>query len=191
MSEAQFEPSPELRLWVQQAFLEEDGPLHNPDHGHLRRARIGFLWTNVPNTKQGKSVAGTAEIPSSQGSVWGKARAKYQLDGWFRDRLHFLITLDASYAFECDDVHFAALIDHELYHCAQARDIFNCPRFTKDGDPVFALRGHDAEEFVGVVRRYGVGAAASGVAELVAAASLTPEIARIKISQACGTCLAR
>lgn len=184
-----FEPSPEMREWVEASYLTEDGLLYNPDHRHLARARLGFLWTNVPHKKQMKRVAGTAEMPASQGNVWAKARGQYQLDQWFRQPLHFLIILDASYALECDDVHFAALIDHELYHCAQAVDAFGCRRYNKEGEPVFSMRGHDVEEFVGVVRRFGIGAAEDAAAQLVAAAGIAPEIAAIKVSQACGNCL--
>ena len=184
-----FAPSPQLMSWVKTVYLTEDGPLYNSDHRHLARARIGFLWTNVACKKQGKSVAGTAEIPGGQGSVWSKARAAFQLFEWFRQPLHFLITLDATYALECDDVHFAALVDHELYHCAQAVDASGCRRYNKEGEPVFSLRNHDVEEFVGVVRRFGIGAAAAGTAQLVAAAGKDPEIAEIRLSQACGNCL--
>lgn len=184
-----FAPAPALMEWAKASYLTEGGLLYNSDHRHLARARIGFLWTSVPCKKQMKTVAGTAEIPGGQGSVWGKARAKFQLFEWFRQPLHFLITLDAGYALDCDDVHFAALIDHELYHCAQAVDAFGCRRYNKDGDPVFSMRGHDVEEFVGVVRRFGIGAAAAGAAQLVAAAGTAPEIAEIKIAQACGNCL--
>ncbi|WP_267902481.1 putative metallopeptidase [Sinorhizobium meliloti] len=41
--------------------------------------------------------------------------------------------------------------------------------------PVFTVRGHDVEEFVGVVRRYGADAA--GVRAIVDAANRPPEIA--------------
>ena len=116
----QFAPSPTLAHWVHQQYLTEGGLLHNPDHSHLQQAKIGFLWTNVPNKRQMHAVAGTAEMPTSQGGVWAKARARYQLMQWFRQELHFLITLDSRYAAEADDMHFAALVDHELYHCAQA-----------------------------------------------------------------------
>jgi hypothetical protein len=80
-------------------------------------------------------------------------------------------------------------VEHELYHCAQVLDLFGMPRFRRDdGKPIFAMRGHDAEEFVGVVRRYGVGVAAGGVAELVKAANEVPTVARAAIGLACGTC---
>ncbi len=187
-SQHRFAPSPALSEWVKTAYLAEDGPLFNPDHQHLQRARIGFLWTNVPCKKQMRSVAGTAEIPGGRGSVWSKARVQYQLDQWFRFRLHFLITLDAPYALECDDIHFAALVDHELYHCAQAVDAFGCRRYTKDGDPVFSLRGHDVSEFTGVVRRFGMEGASAGVKEFVEAANQPPQFSAASISRVCGSC---
>nr|WP_271894430.1 putative metallopeptidase [Phyllobacterium sp. IY22] len=47
-------------------------------------------------------------------------------------------------------------MEHELYHAGQDRDSFGAPKFRKStGLPVFILRGHDIEEFIGVVRRYG------------------------------------
>lgn len=52
--------------------------------------------------------------------------------------------------------------------------------------PKLKLRGHDVEEFVGVVRRYG---ASEEVQAIIDAASEKPEVARLNISRACGTCL--
>ncbi|WP_420376855.1 putative metallopeptidase [Sinorhizobium medicae] len=51
------------------------------------------------------------------------------------------------------------------------------------------MRGHDVEDFVGVVRRYGADAA--GVRAIVDAANRPPEIARANIAHACGTCQLR
>ena len=82
-----------------------------------------------------------------------------------------------------------ALAEHEMYHCGQERDEFGAPKFRKSGLPAFAMRGHDVEQFVGVVRRYGAGAA--GVMAMVDAANRPPEIADIRIAQACGTCRLR
>ena len=96
----------------------------------------------------------------------------------------------AVYCQGASDVEFAALIEHELYHCAQQHDEFNSPKFSRDtGLPLFTMRGHDVEEFVGVVRRYGV--VSKEVRQLVDAANGTPEIAPINIARACGTCIAR
>nr|WP_172685678.1 putative metallopeptidase [Sinorhizobium meliloti] len=58
------------------------------------------------------------------------------------------------------------------------------------GAPVFTIRGHNVEAFVGVVRRYGANAA--GVRVIVNAANRPPEIALAKIiAHACGTCQLR
>jgi hypothetical protein len=48
------------------------------------------------------------------------------------------------------------------------------------------MRGHDVEEFVGVVARYG--AEATGVAAIVDAAKAGPTIGRASIAGVCGTC---
>jgi hypothetical protein len=74
-----------------------------------------------------------------------------------------------------------------MYHIGQARDEFGAPVFVKStGLPKLAIRGHDVEEFVGVVRRYGAGV---DVQRMVDAAKAAPEVAKINIARACGTCL--
>jgi hypothetical protein len=56
-------------------------------------------------------------------------------------------------------------------------DEFGCPKFNRQtGLPVFGMIGHDVEEFVGIVRRYGAGSAAGRTRDLVAAAKKKPEI---------------
>ena len=68
------------------------------------------------------------------------------------------------------------------------RDIYGAPKFRKStGLPSFALVGHDVEEFVGVVRRYGADAT-GGVRALVDAANATPTVAAAAIDAACGNC---
>ncbi|MQV46648.1 putative metallopeptidase [Sinorhizobium medicae] len=106
---------------------------------------------------------------------------------WFGFVPDFIITLDAEYCRACGDAEFMALVEHELYHSAQETDAFGAPKFSPStGLPVFTIRGHDVEEFVGVVRRYGADAA--GVRAIVDAANRPPEIARAQIAHACGTC---
>jgi hypothetical protein len=186
-----FAPSPEMSDWVRSAFLERGGPLYNAGHSHLRDAEIGFLWTNVLNARQMRPVAGQAEIPRGQGGKWSKARHDFQMRRWFGDVPDFLITLDAGYWIKTSDASACALADHELYHCAQAVDMWGEPRFDLEDRPVFCLKGHDVEEFVGVVERFGVGAAAAGVAGLVRAASRKPLIGAADIAGACGNCMKR
>ncbi|APG91136.1 putative metallopeptidase [Sinorhizobium americanum] len=178
--------------WVEATFLDPASPVHNPDHLHLRSADIGFLWTIVGNSKKGRRVIGQCETGSPQGTMgkWSRARAEMQVKQWFGHVPDFIITLDAEYCRECGDAEFMALVEHELYHAAQDVDAFGAPKFSKStGRPVFVIRGHDVEEFVGVVRRYGADAA--GVRAMVDAANQKPEIARVQIAHACGTCQLR
>lgn len=184
-------PAPDLSAWLFATFVNDGAPLLNEDHEHLREAAVGCLWTNVDNRRQMRTVLGTAEIFAPKGNAWQKARQEQQVRAWFGGEPDFIITVFAPYAAEADDASFAALIEHELYHCSQAEDEYGSPRFRRDGSPVFGIRGHDCEEFVGVVRRYGVGASASGVGHLVAAAKMKPLLSGARIQQACGTCALR
>lgn len=183
-----------LRAFLDDQFLNEASPLYNVEHGHLQTAAIGFLWSTVPNSRRGKAVAGEAELTTRYASIpagkWLKARIVQQAWEWFGDMPDFIITFDAAvWRDRLDDAGRLALFEHELYHCGQALDEFGFPRFNKKtGRPVFAVRGHDIEEFAGVVRRYGVAAAGSDRAEFVAAANAVPEITATAIRATCGVC---
>lgn len=183
-----FVPSSDLEEWARQSFIDPDAVMVNEEHGHLNQARIGFLWTTTPNSRAGNRIVGQCELmpPMAMGK-WQKARAEQQIEAWFGFVPDFLITLDASYAVQCDDAEFCSLVEHELLHAGQEMGPFG-PKFRKSGQPAFAIRGHDVEEFVSIVRRYGVGAAAGATRALVEAANQSPLIARASISQACGTC---
>lgn len=188
--DAWFAPAPDLAEWAMSTFIAETADLLNDDHEHLRNAHIGFLWTNVSNAKKGRMVIGTAEPGSPQGAMgkWSRARAVLQVTGWFGDVPDFIITINANWWLQASDAEACALVEHELYHCAQDVDAFGAPKFSKEtGRPIFAMRGHDVEEFVGVVRRYG--ADATHVRALVEAANAGPEVAAASIAQCCGTCM--
>lgn len=185
----QFIAAPELEAWARNTFISEISPIYNPDHAHLQMASLGFVWTNEPNTRAGRVILGQCEImpPMSMGK-WQRARALAQVSDWFGQMPDFLITISAGAAQYMDNDSFCALIEHELYHAGQATDDFGQPRFNKrTGLPVFAIKGHDVEEFVGVVRRYG--ASAAGVEEMVRAANKGPEVAPANVARACGNCL--
>lgn len=178
----------ELEEWAQMQFINEISPLNNPDHAHLSMAQIGFVWTNVANVKRGRTILGQAQLITESGEKWAQGRTHQQLREWFGRVPTFLITLYAPHAMICTDAELMALTEHELYHCGQERDEFGQPKFSKSsGLPIYAMRAHDVEEFVGVVRRYGADAA--GVREMVSAANKGPEIAEGLISRACGSCL--
>lgn len=180
-------PATGVHEWVIEQIINEDGVLHNPDHMHLLEADIAFLWAATSFTKQGRTVLGQAEEVMMRAGGWQKARMEQQLYEWFGHKPDFIITLAGDFCSQCSDLEFCALVEHELYHIAQATDEFGAPKFYRDsGLPKLCMRGHDVEEFTGVVRRYG---ASANVQELIDAASQPAEVAKINIARACGTCL--
>ncbi|QSL85946.1 putative metallopeptidase [Pseudomonas atacamensis] len=179
-------PAPEVWEWLQTEILADTGSIHNEDHAHLIYADIRVMWASAAFTKKGRTVVGQAEQVAFRAGGWQKARMEQQMLDWFGDVPAYIITLAADYCAQCSDADFCALVEHELYHIAQATDQCGAPKFTQEGLPKLEMRGHDVEEFVGVVRRYG---ASPQVQELVDAANNPAEVGKLNISRACGTCL--
>lgn len=179
-------PAKEVWEWVQSEILSDTGSIHNEDHAHLIDADICIMWASSAFTKQGRTVLGQAEQVAFRAGGWQKARMEQQMRDWFGCVPAYIITLAADYCSQCSDADFCALVEHELYHIAQATDQYGAPKFTQDGLPKLEMRGHDVEEFVGVVRRYG---ASPDVQRLVDAANKPAEVGKLNISRACGTCL--
>jgi hypothetical protein len=183
-----FTPAPEVAEWIRRNYIEPTGPLFTQEHVHLEYATIGVLWASYLNVKQMRRIIGQAELPQPRGNAWAKGRAEQQLNEWFGEIPDFVLTFDADYVRDCADIAFCALVDHELCHCAQAVDEFGAPKFSQDGRPKFAMRGHDIEEFVSVVRRFGIESAGKSAVDFVKAAQSAPEIGAVDIAKACGTC---
>ncbi|WP_434648334.1 putative metallopeptidase [Pseudomonas sp. D1-2] len=179
-------PAPEVWEWLQAEILANTGSIYTSDHAHLLDADVRVMWASSSLNKQGRTVLGQAELVAFRAGGWQKARMEQQMRDWFGDVPSFIITLAADYCAQCSDLEFCALIEHELYHLAHATDKYGQPAFTQDGKPKIKLRGHDVEEFVGVVRRYG---ATPDVQALVDAANNPAEVGKLNIARACGTCL--
>ncbi|WP_122867697.1 putative metallopeptidase [Pseudomonas viridiflava] len=179
-------PAPEVWSWLQSEILADTGSIHNEEHAHLIDADICVMWASSAFTKQGRTVLGQAEQVAFRAGGWQKARMEQQMRDWFGYVPSYIITLAADYCSQCPDDDFCALVEHELYHIAQETDRYGAPKFTQDGLPKLEMRGHDVEEFVGVVRRYG---ASPDVQLLVDAANKPAEVGKLNISRACGTCL--
>ncbi|WKW34843.1 hypothetical protein KIH13_12480 [Pseudomonas viridiflava] len=179
-------PAKDVWRWIQAEILADTGSIHNEDHAHLIDADICMMWASSAFTKQGRTVLGQAEQVAFRAGGWQKARMEQQMRDWFGHVPAYIITLAADYCSQCSDADFCALVEHELYHIAQATDQYGAPKFTQDGLPKLEMRSHDVEEFVGVVRRYG---ASPDVQLLVDAANKPAEVGKFNISRACGTCL--
>jgi hypothetical protein len=183
-------PAPELNIFTKETVLDENHFLFNLDHIHLSFARIGFIWTIAENSRHGRRIIGTCEIPQFKCGKWQKARQEQQIYEWFGFIPDFLITFDASFWISADPPEKLALFEHELYHAGQKRDMFGLPKFSrKSAKPRFALAGHSVEEHTGVVRRYGAEASGQDTVDFVKTALMEPEIAPAKLKGLCGVCV--
>lgn len=183
-----FEPAVDIHDWLQETILNPNSKLYNKDHEHLiGHTGIGFLWAESAFEKQGRVVLGQAEIVQFQASGWKKYRQEAQLIRWFGFLPKALITLDANYCSDCSDSSFMALVEHELYHLKQKISPNGGPCYdSQTGNAVLQMRGHDVEEFFGVVERYGGNVDVQRMAQHV---NNGPTISKANIAHACGTCL--
>ncbi|MFK6229599.1 putative metallopeptidase [Acinetobacter baumannii] len=188
-----FEPANnDLWPWIEETFLCEWGKLHNPDHEHLlsfQPPEISFLWAYAKCEAKDKRVYGQTEKVMINVGGWRKQRQELQLINWFGDIPKYIITLDARVCQVMSDTDFCALVEHELYHIGHKKNKDSGEfEYTSVGEPRLYLRGHDVEEFHGVVQRYG---ASEEVQKMVNLANEGPTISRSRanIAHACGTCL--
>lgn len=189
LTRTRFEPDLQAMAWAFETVIDEGAPLCNEDFSHLRTASIGWLWTNEPNSRHGRSILATCELTGSiMGSKWQRARMEHQILEWFDDMPDFILTFFAPVVAMMEDREFMALVEHELYHAGQMKDEFGSPKFSRStGKPLFAMRGHSVEEFTGVVDRYG--ATSPELEEMVEMINRGPSIGQVRLSIACGNCL--
>ena len=186
-------PAPDLMNWVITNFLTIGGPLHNPDHDHIaelihdNEEFLAFAWASSACMAKKRMVLGQCEKVMFNQGGWKKARQEQQMRDWFGYVPVYLITIDASYCDQATDRDFCALIEHELYHIGVERDEDGEALYSDmTGLPKHYLAGHDVEEFVGVVKRWG---ADESVKRLIEVAKQAPFVSEVNISKCCGTCL--
>lgn len=160
-------------------FVARGGLFFDVEHFHLSQARVGVLWAASAHVDRGSAKAGMAQlVKTGEPKKWGEALQRALLMQFFaRDEWPtFLVYLSGPVWTTYSDREAFALVDHELLHCAVARDPFGAPRFNdRTGKPVWSMRPHDHEGFVGTTERWG--AAASGAAGIVAAGVKAPRFA--------------
>lgn len=185
--------APELKEWVITNFLTLGGELHNPDHDHIAELLhddetfLAFAWASSAFTRAKRMVLGQCEKVMFNQGGWKKARQEQQMRDWFGFVPIYLITIDANFCEQASDREFCALIEHELYHIGVERDgdgeiIYS----DHTGLPKHYLAGHDVEEFVGVVKRWGP---SDDIKRLVEVAKQAPFVSEKNIATSCGTCL--
>lgn len=131
------------------------------EHSHLQDATIGYMFRDDELTRHGKVTVAEAILverilPSDK--RWSRL-VKWSIQHHVLKTAtlpDFLILIDANIWEGLDPGQKLALVDHELSHASQAKDENGSPKFHKDGRPVWSIRGHDVEEFCGVVERNGL-----------------------------------
>lgn len=123
-------------------------------HLKLGQPVILFLMRQVPKVKSGRWVLGEMCLPRFMGGLapvgsWLLAKA---CGGTTPD---FLLLIDREWWHGADGRKRRALVHHELKHIGHALDREGEPKFDDDGNPVWALEGHDIEEFKDTVERFG------------------------------------
>lgn len=191
-------PALDVEAWVLAEFLAPDRPMSIYEHSHLaeHEARVGWLWATEVLVKRGRRILGRCGLAQPTGDAWQQLHRTEQLERWFGEVPDFVVTLDAQFVAHAlatgrvADV--LALVDHELCHAGIALDADGFQRFRKDGSPVWGIRTHDVEQFLGPVRRWGL--ASAGVEKLAEAIdhvrAVGPDIAQATLDGVCGTCRA-
>lgn len=145
-----FRPGPELEPIVARV-------LRMPEHRHLveNDARIHWLMRAEGKVTQGRRNLGTCYKPQVTGQL--SSMFDWLLARFLGETPDFLIVLDATWwNEEATPIDREVLVFHELSHAIQAEDENGAPKFNQQtGEPIWALRGHDIEEFNSVVARYG------------------------------------
>ena len=178
-------PAEGMSEWARIVFMTENSPLYDSVHDPIADAFVGFLWANQPFEQRGMRRWADAGLGAPSGDPWTKLAHQVQLRHWFGGIPDFIIRIDAVISDGLSDRAFCALIDHELRHCIQKHDRNGAPVFSKlTGDPIWAIRPHDIEEFSEIARRYGSWEDARQEYELALIEG--PTISLTDIGAACG-----
>jgi hypothetical protein len=119
------------------------------------KPKLAILFRTDEVIRQGTVRLGTCYLPSVQGEL--RPLFDQLLLHWLgMEELDFLIVLSKPFWDAANDLEREALLVHEAMHMAQAVDRYGTPRFNlQSGDPIWAIRPHDLEEFDAIVKRYG------------------------------------
>lgn len=131
------------------------------EHAHLADASIAYVFRDDELRRQGKVILAECilveRILQSE-KRWSRVVKWALLQITKLEQLpDFLVLIDRNIWEGLDAESRVALIDHELSHAWFAtEDDGETQKFHKDGSPWWAIRGHDIEEFCGVIQRRGL-----------------------------------
>lgn len=131
------------------------------DHVHLQQATVGYMFRDDELRRRGDVIHAEAILVER---ILQSEKRYARIVKWAILRIlkldelpHFLILIDRNIWEGYSIEEKVALIDHELSHCDQDREEDGeTTKLHKDGTPCWRIRGHDLEEFCGVVARNGL-----------------------------------
>lgn len=132
------------------------------EHAHLQAANIGYVFRDDELRRHGQPIAAEAimvdRILQSEKRYGRMVKWTLQHHILKTEELpDFLVLIDRNIWGGYDAEERLALMDHELSHCwYETEEDGETQKFAKDGSPKWAIRGHDVEEFCGVVARRGL-----------------------------------
>ena len=126
-------------------------------HAHLAENEITFGWLmrTEPKVKAGKVTLGSIHDTKTMAQGAFKDLFLMMLERLLGFVPMYVVVLDAEFWGAASDTEREALVWHELAHCQHATDQYDAPKYDRDGNPVYALKGHDIEAFKSEVERFG------------------------------------
>lgn len=172
----EMENAPEVIEWLRRMFINEDAPMMNPEHAHLRKADLVAVWTNKVYVEGGVPVVGQAEIIKPSGKPWAVVDKVDRLCILHGKIPQARIWIYGPAWFERGFWRACAVGEHELGHLEQKVDGEGEKVYDdeKNGRPVLCMQAHDVEENVYIMQRYGPDYCAGKSREFVEAALRPP-----------------
>lgn len=131
--------------------------MQHAEHRHLAENEItlGWLMRATPKVKAGKVTLGSIHDTKTMAQGAFKDLFTMMLERLLGTLPQYVVVLDAEFWGAASEIEREALVWHELAHCRHATDQYDAPKYDRDGNPVYALVGHDIEAFRSEVARYG------------------------------------
>lgn len=131
--------------------------LAHDEHRHLKdnEVSIGWLMRCDEKIKGGRLELGSVHDTKTMFQGGFRDLGLQLLAGMLGELPQFVIVLDKAWWTQAGARDREALVWHELAHIKQGLDRYGAPRFDREGNPVWEIRGHDVEAFNSELARYG------------------------------------
>lgn len=119
-----------------------------PVHAPLAAVRIEYVFMQKNPVKNNRIVLGRVRKVGGLAAYFADD-SFLEADRFLPAVPFFVMEIAEPTWLELDDKKRRALVDHELCHCVVDDEVVDAP-------PKLSTRGHDLEEFIGIVNRHGL-----------------------------------